>query len=198
MAFYFRNFPFVFYDVKKDDNIALVQNPLVRFKLKDILKQRNYIYLDYIVEEGENASVVAEKFYDDETLDWVIYIVNDIIDPKYDWPLHYNEFNNFIIQKYGSVEAASRLTSADNIHHYEYIVRERTRLFDDTVLPEKSIRIDKTRYDELVGEGLFSSLRIVRNYDYEEELNNQKREIKVLKDDYLPRFVSEVKSVLQE
>lgn len=195
MSFYFRNFPFIFYDLNKDNNLSLVQNPLIRFKLREILKQRNYIYLNYIIKEGENASVVADNFYEDETLDWVIYIVNDIIDPKYDWPLHYNEFSNFVIKKYGSVEAASRLTSSDNIHHYEYIIQERTRLFDGTVLPEKFIRIDKTRYDELVGEGFFNSLRIVRNYEYENNLNNKKREIQILKREYLPGFLSEIKSV---
>lgn len=198
MSFYFRNFPFVAYDMKKNNVFSLVQNPLVRYKIKDILKRRNFIFLDYIIEEGENGSFIAEKFYEDETLDWVIYIANDIIDPKYDWPLHYNEFNRFIVKKYGSVEAAASLTSSENIHHYEYVIRERSRLFDDTVIPEKIINIDKTRYDYLVGQGLSSSLRVIRNYDYEDDLNNEKREIRILKVDYLPQFLSEVKSVLQE
>lgn len=191
MSFYFRNFPFVFYDIKGDKNFQRVQNPLVRFKILDILLSSKFLYNEYIIQE-ESASEIAYKFYEDETLDWVIYIPNYIMDLKYDWPLGYDQFSNFITKKYGSVENALRETTDDNIHHYEWIVQKHQVLFDGTILPERRLIIDKTKYDSLPAE----ERHIVRNYEYETRLNDDKRNIKILKVEYLQQFLSEVKSVL--
>jgi len=192
MAFYFSRFPLVDYDIEKDNTFIQIQNPLVRFKILDILKGKRFLYLDYIIEEDESASEIAFNYYADETLDWVIYIVNDIIDPKYDWPLSYNRFNSYIINKYGSVENAIKETTTENIHHYEWIIQAQTTLFDGSILPEKVVIVDETKYDTLTA----SERRIVRNYEYEDKLNNDKRRIKMLKPNYLIQFLAEVRSVL--
>jgi hypothetical protein len=168
-----------------------VQNPLVRFKIVDVLRNVKFLYQEYVVKE-ESASEIAFKTYEDETLDWIIYITNNIIDPKYDWPLGYKEFNNFVIKKYGSVENASRETTTENIHHYEWIVQQQQVLFDGTRIPEKRLIIDKTKYDSLIA----SERDIVRNFEYEQRLNDDKRNIKILRVEYLQQFLSEVRSVL--
>ena len=191
MSFYFRNFPFTNYQIKDYNINEVVQNPLVRFKIVDVLRNVKFLYQEYVVKE-ESASEIAFKTYEDETLDWIIYITNNIIDPKYDWPLGYKEFNNFVIKKYGSVENASRETTTENIHHYEWIVQQQQVLFDGTRIPEKRLIIDKTKYDSLIA----SERDIVRNFEYEQRLNDDKRNIKILRIEYLQQFLSEVRSVL--
>jgi len=191
MSFYFRNFPFVSYDIDGDGISQVVQNPLVRFKIVEKLKNSKFLYQEYIIEE-ESASEISFKFYGNETLDWVIYVTNNIIDPKYDWPLGYRDFNNFIIKKYGSVENASRETTTDNIHHYEWIVQQQQVLFDGTKIPEKRLIIDKAKYDTLP----VSERDIVRNFEYEQRLNDDKRNIKLLREEFLQQFLSEVRSAL--
>lgn len=191
MSFYFRNFPFVSYDINGNGIFQTVQNPLVRFKIIDILTNANFLYQQYILQD-ESASEIALSVYQDETLDWVIYITNNIIDPKYDWPLTYRDFINFITKKYGSVENASRETTTDNIHHYEWIIQQQQILFDGTKIPERRLIVDKTKYDSLVD----SERHIVRNFEYEQRLNDDKRIIKIMKEDYLQQFLSEVKSAL--
>jgi hypothetical protein len=191
MSFYFRNFPFTNYQIKDYNINEVVQNPLVRFKIVDVLRNVKFLYQEYVVKE-ESASEIAFKTYEDETLDWIIYITNNIIDPKYDWPLGYKEFNNFVIKKYGSVENASRETTTENIHHYEWIVQQQQVLFDGTRIPEKRLIIDKTKYDSLIA----SERDIVRNFEYEQRLNDDKRNIKILRVEYLQQFLSEVRSVL--
>ena len=97
MAFFFRPFPKIFYDVKKNNNnSSVLTNITARYKIRDILKQRAAIFYDYTVKEGDTPSSVAFRYYEDETLDWLILLVNDIIDPYYDWPLSYNTFIEFI------------------------------------------------------------------------------------------------------
>lgn len=191
MSFYFRNFPFVSYDIDGDGISQVVQNPLVRFKIVEKLKNSKFLYQEYIIEE-ESASEISFKFYGNETLDWVIYVTNNIIDPKYDWPLGYRDFNNFIIKKYGSVENASRETTTDNIHHYEWIVQQQQVLFDGTKIPERRLIIDKAKYDTLP----VSERDIVRNFEYEQRLNDDKRNIKLLREEFLQQFLAEVRSAL--
>ncbi len=57
---------------------------------------------------------VAHNFYKDPTMDWLIYLTNGITDPYYDWYLYPEEFDNYIIIKYGSTEFAQ-----ENISHYQ-------------------------------------------------------------------------------
>lgn len=192
MSFYFRDFPFVNYQIEDYNINEVVQNPLLRFKIIDVLRNVKFLYQEYIIEE-ESASEIAFKTYEDETLDWVIYITNNIIDPKYDWPLGYRDFINFITKKYGSVENASRETTTDNIHHYEWIVQQQQVLFDGTKIPERRLTVDKTKYDTLIA----SERDIVRNFEYEQRLNDDKRNIKLLRVEYLQQFLSEVKNVLR-
>lgn len=191
MSFYFRNFPFVNYQIEDYNINEIVQNPLVRFKILDVLRNVKFLYQEYIIEE-ESASEISFKFYGNETLDWVIYVTNNIIDPKYDWPLGYRDFNNFIIKKYGSVENASRETTTDNIHHYEWIVQQQQVLFDGTKIPERRLIIDKAKYDTLP----VSERDIVRNFEYEQRLNDDKRNIKLLREEFLQQFLAEVRSAL--
>ena len=94
-----------------------VQNPLVRFKLLDVLKNRTALYYTHdITRRTIPVEFIANRYYGDSTLDWVIYIVNDIIDPQYDLPLDYQQFVAFVRSKYNSVES-----SLNTIHHYEHI-----------------------------------------------------------------------------
>tara|TARA_B110000211_G_C14058285_1_gene544374 strand:- start:1089 stop:1673 length:585 start_codon:yes stop_codon:yes gene_type:complete len=193
MSFYFKHFPFVKYDISGDNTLQLVQNPLIRFKIKDTIDKFAWAgFLEYVIQEEETASEIAYRIYEDETLDWVIYITNNIIDIKYDWPLGYNQLNNYIIAKYGSVENASDTTTTDNIHHYEWIIQQRQTRFDGTVLPEKVLIVDEAKYLSLIA----SERRIVRNHEYELNLNEEKRNIKLLKEEYVLQFLSEIKSVL--
>lgn len=202
MPFFFRNFPTAKYDVHtlggdtlrqsigaKHDflrDLVTVQNPLVRYKIKDILKSKTALYYTRTVNDNETAEFIAERYYGDESLDWVLYVTNDIIDPYYDWPLEYNSFINYIKKKYGSVPAAQQ-----QVHHYEKIVVERKRLFDGTIVEPVSITIDETTYNTLPT----SQKRLVDSYTYEEEANDAKRTIKILQKSYLPKFLDEVRTI---
>ena len=54
----------------------------------------------YDVPEGQRADLTAYGYYQDSYMDWLIYIVNGIIDPMYDWPLTDFDFQSFMKDKY--------------------------------------------------------------------------------------------------
>ena len=188
MAHYFDNHPLIDFDLLKDNKPRTIKNPLVRYKLRDVWKERSAIYYTHTVEEGQSAQFIADRFYGDVTLDWVIYKVNEIIDPLFEWPLDYNPFINFIKSKYGSVASAQ-----GTLHHYEWKYQDKQVLFDGTIVPQKYFEVDAETYAGLP----VDQKREVSNYTYEEEKNDDRRIIKVLDSVYLNTFLDQAESIFE-
>ena len=184
MAFYFRPFPLIRYDVKKNKLPLLLTNVTARNKIRDILKNKVAIYYDYIVKDGDRPDNIAFKYYEDETLDWLIYLVNDIIDPYYDWPLDQDAFNKYIRTLYGSVAGAK-----GTVFEYRKIITKQKVLFDGTNVPERYVVVDQNTYNTLGA----TDRREVDAYEYYEEENNKKRRIRLLD----KRFAANVKSEVE-
>jgi hypothetical protein len=85
-----------------------INNILVKIAINDLTKKYTTVFYPYVIKEGERPDLIAADYYGDSRYDWLIYICNNIVDPYYQWPLSANEFNNFIVKKYGSYEDANR------------------------------------------------------------------------------------------
>jgi len=186
--FYFEPFPTIDYDIKKNGNTTEVTNLFLRYKILDVFKNQSAVYYNYSIKDGERPDVIAAKYYDDESLDWIILLTNNIVDPHFDWPLDNQAFTNYIVKKYGSITAAK-----EDTHHYEQITQQQEVLFDSTILPEEFYEIDLTTYNTLSS----SEKRIVTSYEYEERLNEAKRDIKLLSEEYVFDLVNQVKDVFK-
>ena len=189
MAFYFRPFPKIQYDIKKNKLPLLLTNVTARYKIRDVLKSKVAIYYDYIVKDGDRPDLIAYKYYDDETLDWLIYLVNDIIDPYYDWPLKQDAFEKYMRSLYGSTSVA-RAT----VYEYRKILNDQSVLFDGTIIPERYVVVDLNTYNGLAT----AARREVDAYEYYEELNNKKRQIKILDKRFATNIKSEVELIFGE
>lgn len=188
MAFFFSNHPRVSYDISKNNNFVKATNPLVRFKIQDIIKNTTAIYFKHTVEEGQSIQFIAQRYYGDSNLDWVIMITNDIYDILYDWPMDYQVFTEFVKSKYGSVETALK-----TVHQYEHIIQEQTVLSDETIIPEEFLVVDKTTYDGL---GI-NEKREISKFGYEERENEKKRSIKILQRRFLQNILDEAESIFE-
>ena len=78
MPHYFEAFPTVRYDIEKNNRTELLTNLMVRFKISEILKRNKSIYFDYSIPENDRPDTVAYRVYGDATLDWLIFLINDI------------------------------------------------------------------------------------------------------------------------
>ena len=189
MPFFFEPFPTVNYDVKKNNKLEILTNITVRFKIQDILSSRTIIAYDYNVKDGERPDVIAHKYYGDASLDWIVLLVNNIIDPFFEWPLDSRSFNRFLKKKYGNIQ-----TAKDTVQHYEQIIRSASVRFDGTTISEKSVIVDLDTYNTLAS----SSRRLVTAYDYEVELNEQKSQIKILDRRYVTQIINEVDAIFEQ
>lgn len=108
---YFNKFPQISYSL---DNGKTVFNIVDIFRRVTISSQNlltTTSYYNYQVLDGETPDILADRIYSDITLYWVILVVNNIIDPRWEWPLTINALNNYITDTYG---AGHEL----DIHHY--------------------------------------------------------------------------------
>jgi hypothetical protein len=150
-------------------------NLLVRAKIRDAVKNNSYTYYTYRISDADRPDILAAKYYGNGSYTWAIFYANDIMDPLTDWPLTQNNFNSFIIKKYGSIQI-SQLTP----HHY---------LLDNQYI------IDKSTYEDV---NLAANRKsVVSNYVYENDLNDAKRDIKVVDSFYIQQLTNELKNIFK-
>ena len=172
-----------------------VKNLFKRAKLReDIFSDLTY-FTKYQIVGDERPDNVAEKFYDDPTLDWVILLANNITNIQTEWPLTENSFHNFLIEKYGSEVGIS------STHHYECTGVKDTL---GVVIAPEGLTIDKdftvTYYDKLTSAGIVTATNLaetITNYDFESKLQDEKRNIYVLKPEYISVIFNDLEDIME-
>ena len=188
MSDFFRNYPTGFYNIDKVKPVrgTFSTNILTRIKAKPEIFKNVFTYYPYRVEEFERPDTLASKYYGSSDFTFLIFLANDITDPMYDWPLFGDDFENLIIEKYGSVADART-----GIHHYEKILRaEVPASADRSKVLEKVAIIDKETYDDTAE----ASRKIIYNYDYEVIENNKKKNIVLIEDIYAKQILNELRN----
>ena len=171
---YFAQFPLIPYDSVGAGNFKLVTNLLKRVGIRAKIKANVSVFDTYDVKEGETPEMLADKFYDDPELHWVVLLMNDITDRYHQWPLNHNQFLAHINDKYSNVDAT---------HHYEI---EQTS--GDTTI-KIDIGTDNTEH---------SGATAVTNYEYEVSQEDKKRKIRLLDPTYIGVFIAEYQKLMGE
>jgi len=185
MSEFFQHYPQINYDItgSKPIKTKTAINIMVKAKVKNILKNDIVNYFPYSIPESERPDITSFKIYGDVKFTWLIFLINDIHDPLFDWPLNSREFGNYVKNKYGTLAAAK-----NTIHHYEEIVRTRTEATGTTdPIPEATLEVDETTYDAL--DGLVR--KVIYCYDWEVSRNEAKRDIKLIDRRYVADMLSE-------
>lgn len=178
---YFRYYPVITYNDK------LTRNILLRAKVIEQVFQKLDVFYPYVIKQGERADILADRLYSDSTLDWVIYLSNNITDPYYDWPMDDKDFNGYLEMKYGKPAV---LTQAD-ISHYVYTgIGE-----SDSDIARKSWHMTVETYNLLASDQR-AGWTAVYVYDYERELNEDRRNINILKPLYIEQIKREMADIL--
>jgi hypothetical protein len=107
---YFQNFPYTYYSLDNTTTIQVITDITNRAVISNEVKTNLGLYDEYDIKDGETPELVADRFYNNPELHWIILHYNDIIDPRFDWPLDTNNLNRYVSGKYTNINA---------IHHYE-------------------------------------------------------------------------------
>ena len=107
---YFQKFPYTLYSLDDGKSGQLIQNILLRNKILDAVKNNYSVYDEYDIKDGDTPEILAYKFYGDSNLHWLILHMNEILDPRFDWPLDSQKLQDHLNSKYSDI---------NNIDHYE-------------------------------------------------------------------------------
>jgi len=185
MSEFFQHYPQINYDMTgvKPTKTKSAINIMIRSKIKSAILDDVIAYFPYIVPEAERPDVTAYKQYGDVKYTWLIFLINDIQDPIFDWPLNTREFGNYIKNKYGTLASAK-----STVHHYEETVRERVEATNTSdPISKATIEVDLTTYNALA----VGSRKVVYYYDWEVERNEDKRNIKLIDSKYVASVLAE-------
>ena len=171
---YFDMFPNIYYSAKGDGKFTIMKDLLARVKLIANVKD-NILGFDYYdVKDGETPEMIAHKYYGDVNLHWTILVVNDVIDYYEDWPMSVQRFEQFVKDKYDNPQG---------IHHYEI-----SQTSGDTTITI-DVGMNTTEYP---------SATAISNYQYEDSLQEKKRQIRLIGTRYIDSFVKEFESKMKE
>lgn len=166
--FFFTGFPTVDYDFEDNGKKIRLRNFLKRFAFRDAVRNNISAYSVWIVRDEDTPEVIAHRLYESPHYEWVILLLNRIFDPLFQWPLTDRDLYRYVEATYGTSQVYAH-------HHYEAGAP-----VDVEDLPEGMI-VD-SRYSRKVS---------ISNYQFEFRLNEKRREIKLLKPEYLPQVLNE-------
>ena len=196
---YFRNLPEFEYvnrtkEGRSEGDYSIVKNFFKKGKLREDIFQDLTFFTKYIVQGDDRPDNVADKVYNDATLDWVILMSNNIVSVQSEWPLSQADFHAYITNKYDEE------TLYSGIHHYE---SREVKTTDNSIIIPAGERVGVAQsvsyYDNALGQHVRATdIAIpVTNFTHEEKLNNDKRNIFVLKAPYLNLVFDDLEQIME-
>ena len=169
---YFRKLEKGFYDLKGDGNPKIVTDLMVRVKVREKVINEMSLYDKYDVPSGERPEDTAFKHFGSAEYHWVVLMTNNITDAYYDWPMSEQNFETFLKDKYAE---------PDGTHHYEI-----------TQSSGKTKANGPDDYSYLIEvNSTAAGAQSVSNREYEQRLQDEKRQINLLNPAYLNTFLEE-------
>jgi hypothetical protein len=127
----------------------------------------------YYVKNGETPDIIANNLYGSSNYHWIILTVNDIVNTNEEWPKRQEEIFAYAESKYG-------VGNSGKDNHY--------RLTSDI-----TVKVDYNAVGIANG-----SIEAVSNIDYEVDQNEKKRQIFILRTEFLSSFITQYKSLMDQ
>ena len=189
---YFRELPNLLYpsflpDKTSSLDFVEVKNIFRRAKLRDDLQNNFTVFERYEIPMGLRPDTVAEELYGSDELDWVVLTVAGILNVRNEWPLSDRDIYDYSLDKYGE--------SLNSVKFFE------TTEVKDTngrmILPKGKV-VDSNFTIPKPGEPTATLNPVVgiSNYEYETRLNDKKRSIFVLREEYLQQFLNDMRELM--
>ena len=170
-----------------------VKNLFKKGALQEDILNNLALHTKYKIEGDDRPDNVAFEVYEDSTLDWIVLLSNNIINIQTEWPLLQNDFDRFLLDKYGSHEEMHK------VHHYE---TKEIKDSDGVIIVPQGLQVASdysiTYWDNTV-RGYVAETDIpepVTNYDYEMDIENRKRSIHLLKIRYMGIVRDDMKQLM--
>ena len=191
---YFRQLPDLDYPSLANNRTSAydyqtVKNIFKRAVMRDDIFNEVTAFTKYSVVGDERPDQVANSFYRDSALDWVILTTNNIIHVRDEWPMGSQDFATYINEKYTDQELS-------NIHHYETEVLRNSR---GQLMQPEGLKVPSGHSITFIDNGVLrteSKIKQVTFLEHETNLNDAKRNINILKNEYLTIFLENFRNIM--
>ena len=168
-----------------------VKNLFKGVRLREDILQDLTVFEKYQIVGDDRPDNVAFRIYGDSALDWLVLKCNNIINIQSEWPMTQEDFDRHMLEKYETYD-----NLYNGIHHYETVEIKNSK---GVVMVPEGLQVPSdwtyTFFDSAMGQHL-SSLKeyntvqnnpvvSITNYDYETKIENEKRNIYILKGAYV-------------
>ena len=192
---YFRYLPDLDYPSLANDrnsvyDYQIVKNIFKRAVLRNDIFDEVTAFTKYSVQGDERPDQVANRFYKDSGLDWVVLTTNNIIHVRDEWPMGNQDFLTYLNDKYTAQELS-------NVHHYE------TEIIRDSkgrLIQPEGLTVPAGHSVSFLDNGVLRTESKVKLFTFlqnEIDLNDAKREINILKERYLALFLEDFGNVME-
>ena len=198
MPSYFRQVPNFEYVSRLPDakigDYAPLKNLFKKGKLREDIFQDLAFFTKYQIKGNDRPDNVAFEVYQDSTLDWLVLLCNNIVNIQTEWPLPQQQFDDLMLSKYGNYD-----TLYGGIHHYE--TRE-VKNSQGVIIVAAGLEVPSSYsvsfYDYFAGRQVNSgNIAVpVTNYEYGDRLENNKRNIYLLKSEYLNIVLNDMRDIM--
>ena len=194
MSNYFSKVPNLDYvsrlpDANISDYIS-VKNLFKKGKLREDIFQDLSVFTKWKIEGDDRPDNVAFKVYGDSNLDWLILSSNNIINIQTEWPMTQYVFDQYLLDKYGTYD------KLNDAHHYETIeIKDGTGV---TVL-KAGLRVASDfnfKYQDNNTAYSTNPVKEITNLQYENEIQDQRRNIWILKPRYLNIALDDLENIM--
>ena len=179
-------------DAKISDYIR-VKNLFKKGVIREDIFQDLTFFTKYQIRGDDRPDNVAFEVYGRSTYDWIVLQSNNIINIQTEWPLSQNDFDRYMLEKYGSYN-----TLFNGVHHYETVEIRNSR--GNIIVPsgqqvpsDFSVQYYDDRLEQMV---TASEVTAVTNYQYEDDIQTNKRNIFLLKSEYVPVVIEDIEDIL--
>jgi hypothetical protein len=206
---YFKTLPNIEYhanlvDTNSSLDKVIAKNFFRRGKIRADIFQNASFFTKYSIVGDERPDQVSEKFYGTPLYDWIVLTTNNIIDVYNEWPLSQQAFYNYLLEKYGSEE---------EFYRTKYYKTLEVRNSSDQLVQVGGLKVDVDFYNKLIA----NNQPALEYYDeqlgfvvpksgseicvpvsfleYEEEINDNKRNIFILRQRYLQEAMNDLEDI---
>jgi hypothetical protein len=198
----FSKIPNIEYDKKplrfpfSETEYTLTKNFFRRYQIDKTNLESALYFNKYTMTDYDRPDLLSQQFYGTTDFDWLILITNNVINPLFDLPIKENDLYAFVEEKY---------EVPDGIHHYETLnvknslgeIILKEGLFVDSVFASTTHKFyDRSSKSYFTKNGSQISFP-VSYYEYEKKLNDDRREIYILRSDFVTKFVSQFENALE-
>ena len=182
------------------------------YLVPSLVNNLNFAY-KYDITESDTPENIAYRYYNDVNRFWIVLFGNNIIDPQFGWPLTSSQFQNYLVSKYSTAANSTNPNIVlsyvtGTVDHYEKHIttQDSTSLQSQTIV----INIDSATFNSTPSMitstyTLPSGAKITQTvttsavsiYTNENNLNEAKRKISIVKDVYVPQMETQLQALMK-